>query len=301
MKAGMSTGWAVAALAAIACAMPAHAGGDRDIEQRVAADPGGEVNVNIVTGSLHIEGWDKPEVEVTGSIGDEVERLDVVRDGRRVTVKVILPKRSLRDADADLTVRVPAGSSLEATTVSADLGVRAVAGTLRLRSVSGEVTARDVAKDSEFKTVSGDIRVTAGAPPVKVIAYSVSGSLVVDGLSGSLEATSVSGDMNFDLGAIDSLRLRTTSGDARLGGRLAKEARVDFESVSGDLSMKVAADAGFTAEADTFSGSLSNCFGVRPEAVSKYGPGERMSLTQGAGGARIRAKTMSGDVRICDR
>ncbi|MGD9598128.1 MAG: DUF4097 domain-containing protein [Steroidobacteraceae bacterium] len=301
MKAGTSKCWAGVAWAALVLAVPAHAGEERNIDQRVAADPAGEVNVNIVTGSLRIEGWDKPEVEVTGTIDEDVERLDVVRDGSRVTVKVILPKRSMRDADADLTVRVPRGSSLEATTVSADLDVRAVAGTLRLKSVSGELTARDVAKDSEFKTVSGDIRVTAGAPAARVIAYSVSGSLVVDGLSGDLEATSVSGDMNLDLGAVDGLRLRTTSGDARVGARLAKDARADFESVSGDLSMKVAADAGFAAEVDTFSGSLSNCYGVRPEAVSKYGPGERMSLARGAGGARIRVKTMSGDVRICDR
>lgn len=301
MSACNSKQWVGAMLAAMVLAAPARGGEDRSVEQRVAAEPNGEVFVNVVTGDLKIEGWDHPEVEVTGTIGSGVERLDVVRDGRRVTVKPVLPKLDVRDADADLSIRVPRGSLLEVTTVSADAEVRDVAGPLRLKSVSGEITARAVAQDSEFKSVSGDIHVVAGPQPAKLTAYSVSGSLVIDDLSGELEATTVSGDMGLDLDTIDRLRMRTTSGDARVGGRLAKAGQVEFESISGDLSLKVGAEAGFIADVDTFSGSLSNCFGVRSEPVSKYGPGERMSVTRGEGGARIRAKTMSGDVRVCDR
>lgn len=293
--------WMGAAFAAAILAMPMGAQA-RDIDQRVAADPGGQVIVNNVVGTVNVEAWDKAEVEVTGSIDSGVTRVDVLRDGSRITVRVVLPSANARrNADADLTIRVPKGSSLDATTVSADIGVREVAGALRLKSVSGEIAAQGVAKDSEFKSVSGDIRVTAAAPAARLIAYSVSGNLIVDDLSGELEATTVSGDLLLDLGTITSLRLRSTSGDARLGGRLAKGARVDFESVSGDLAAKLAADAGFSVEADSFSGSLSNCFGVKSESVSQFGPGERMSLTRGEGSARIRAKTMSGDVRICDR
>lgn len=293
--------WMGAVLAIASLAVPAGVQA-RDIDQRVAADPGGQVVVNNVVGTVNVEAWDKAEVEVTGSIDSGVERVDVVRDGSRVAVRVVLPTaNSRRDADADLTIRVPKGSSLDVTTVSADITVREVAGALRLKSVSGEIVAHGAAKDSEFKSVSGDIRVTAAAPAARLVAYSVSGNLVVDDLSGELEATTVSGDLLLDLGTITTLRLRSTSGDARVGGRLAKGARVDFESVSGDLLVKLAADAGFSAEADTFSGSLSNCFGAKPEAASKFGPGERMSLTRGEGSARIRAKTMSGDVRICDR
>ena len=293
--------WRGAVLAIASLAVPAGVQA-RDIDQQVAADPGGQVVVNNVVGTVNVEAWDKAEVEVTGSIDSGVERVDVVRDGSRVAVRVVLPTaNSRRDADADLTIRVPKGSSLDVTTVSADITVREVAGALRLKSVSGEIVAHGAAKDSEFKSVSGDIRVTAAAPAARLVAYSVSGNLVVDDLSGELEATTVSGDLLLDLGTITTLRLRSTSGDARVGGRLAKGARVDFESVSGDLLVKLAADAGFSAEADTFSGSLSNCFGAKPEAASKFGPGERMSLTRGEGSARIRAKTMSGDVRICDR
>ena len=294
--------WMGSALLVAVLATPAQAKEDRDVNQRVPADANGEVVVNNVTGSVTVEAWDKAEVEVTGTIDADVRRLDIGREGNRVAIKVVLPgEGARRDSDADLTIRVPRASSLDVTTASADIAVRDVAGALRLKSVSGEIEARGVAQDGEFKSVSGDIRVVAAAAPARVTAYSVSGSLVVDDLSGELEATTVSGDMLLDLGTLTNVRLRSTSGDARLGGRLAKNARVEFESVSGDLSAKLAAEAGYSAEVDTFSGTLTNCFGVRSEPVSKYGPGERMSLARGEGGARIRAKTMSGDVRICDR
>lgn len=295
--------WAGAALAAVVLgASPLRAASDRDIDERLAADPGGQIVVNNVVGSVNVEAWDKAEVEVSGTLGAGVERLDFTRDGARVTIKVVLPRSGRRqDADADLDIRVPKASSLDVTTASADITVRDVAGILRLKSVSGEIVAHGVAKDSEFKSVSGDIRVTAVAPAARMILYSVSGNLTADDLSGELEATTVSGDMLLDLDSIEGLRLRSTSGDTRLAGRLAKGARVDFESVSGDLSVKVGAEAGFHAEVDTFSGSLSNCFGIKPEPASKYGPGERMSLTRGEGSAHLRARTMSGDVRICER
>jgi DUF4097 and DUF4098 domain-containing protein YvlB len=294
--------WMALVFAASMVSVPASAKEGREVDQRIAADASGQVVVNNVAGSVKVEAWDRAEVAVTGSIGADVQRLDLGRDGNRVTVKVMLPKlAALDDADADLMVRVPKASSVEITTASADIAVHDVTGALRLKTVSGEIEARGTAQDCEFKSVSGDIRVAAAAAPARVIAYSVSGNLVVDDLSGELEATTVSGDMLLDLGTLTNVRLRSTSGDARLGGRLAKSARVEFESVSGGLVAKLAAEAGFSAEADTFSGTLSNCFGVRPEPVSKYGPGERMSLMRGEGGASVRAKTMSGDVRICDR
>jgi hypothetical protein len=35
--------------------------------------------------------------------------------------------------------------------------------------------------------------------------------------------------------------------------------------------------------------------------VSKYGPGVRLNTRTVEAGARVRAKTLSGDIEICDR
>jgi len=289
------------ALLALLLAAPAHARDDRAVNERVAADADGEVVVSNVSGSVRVEGWARPEVEVTGSIGARVERVEVLRDGKRVTVKVVLPKSTSGASAADLVVRVPAASRLELTSVSADGTVRGVSGALRLKSVSGDLDARGVASDSEVKTVSGDIRVISAAMPLKLRTTSVSGTIVVDDLSGEVEALTVSGEMLLDLETISYARARTTSGDVRVSGQLAKDARAEFESVSGDMTLKLGAAAGMAVDAESFSGELSNCFGVKAEPVSKYGPGERMTLARGEAGARVRIQTMSGDVRVCDR
>lgn len=291
---------AVALIAALTC-LPAVAREDRSVEQRVAADARGEVTISNVSGSVGVEGWDRNEVEVTGSLESGVERLDVQREGNRVTVRVVLPKSVRSSAEAELSIRVPAASTLEVTTVSADIDTRGVSGPLRLRSVSGDIGVQGVASDSEVKSVSGGLRIAAAAVPIRLRVTSVSGDIVVDDLHGELEAVGVSGNMRLDLDTVSNVRLRTTSGDSRLSARLAKGARVDYESMSGDLTLKLDSEAGFAVEAQTFSGDLSNCFGVKAEATSQYGPGERLTVTRGDGSAQLRVRTMSGDVRICDR
>ena len=151
-----------------------------------------------------------PEVEVTGTIGSGVERLDVVRDGRRVTVKPVLPKLDVRDADADLSIRVPRGSLLEVTTVSADAEVRDVAGPLRLKSVSGEITARAVAQDSEFKSVSGDIHVM---PPATGETDRVQRAAVWSSTTCRVNRGD-DREAQASIDTIDRSRMRTTSGCA---------------------------------------------------------------------------------------
>ena len=59
--------------------------------------------------------------------------------------------------------------------------------------------------------------------------------------------------------------------------------------------------AGLSAEIESFSGDITGCLAKGVERVNKYGPGVRLSLRTVEMGARVRAKTLSGDVEICDR
>jgi DUF4097 and DUF4098 domain-containing protein YvlB len=95
--------------------------------------------------------------------------------------------------------------------------------------------------------------------------------------------------------------LRGTSGDLQFEGKLAKDGSVDAETVSGDVSIRGKPEGALDFEVNTFSGDINDCMGVEPVRVSKYGPGHRLAGTTGADGARIRVKTMSGDVELCDK
>jgi DUF4097 and DUF4098 domain-containing protein YvlB len=97
------------------------------------------------------------------------------------------------------------------------------------------------------------------------------------------------------------VRVDTTSGNFSFDGRLTPDARIDVQTMSGDVSLSAVAPQGLAVEARSFSGDIDNCFGVKSERESEHGPGTRLEATRGAGKARITLKTFSGNVEVCDR
>jgi DUF4097 and DUF4098 domain-containing protein YvlB len=287
----------------VLCALPLAATGSDSVERKVAADPKGEVVISNVSGTIDVRGWDRNEVLVTGHLGRGVERLDVESSGGRTFIKVVLPRGNSHDGDADIEVSVPKGSSVEVTAVSADVSSRGVLGAQRLKSVSGEVTADIAGDESDVRSVSGDVTVRGNGAPIRLRVSSVSGSLDLSNIAGSLDVVTVSGDARVQMGETREVRGRTTSGNLTVSGKLTRDGRVDVEGVSGDLTLQVSAPGGVSAEVESFSGDIQGCLASgKVERASKYGPGSRLNLRAvEAGGARIRAKTLSGDVEICDR
>ena len=287
----------------VACALPlaAFASGD-SIDRKVAADATGEIVISNVSGTIDVRGWDRNEVQITGTLGRGVERVDVEPGKGRVVIKVVLPRGSSRDGDADLEISVPKGSNLEVTAVSADVSSRGVLGSQRLKSVSGEVTADVVGNESEVSSVSGDVTVRGDGKVSRLRVTSVSGNLDVINVSGKLDVVTVSGDARVRMGDASELRGRTTSGSLEVSGKLTQDGRVDVEGVSGDISLRLSATGGLSMEIESFSGDIEGCLATdKVERVSKYGPGKRLNVRTVEAGARVRAKTLSGDIDICDR
>jgi DUF4097 and DUF4098 domain-containing protein YvlB len=291
-----------AALLAL-CALPLAAGAaGESIDRKVAADPKGEVVISNVSGTIDVRGWDRNEVQVTGHLGRDVERVDVESSGGRTIVKVVLPRGSNHDGGADIEVSVPKDSSVEVSAVSADVSSRGVQGSQRLKSVSGEITADIAGNESEVRSVSGDVTVRGNGKPSSLRVSSVSGSLDLTNTAGKLDVVTVSGDARVSMGETSEVRGRTTSGNLEVTGKLTRDARVDVEGVSGDITLHVSAAGGLSTEIESFSGDIESCLsGGSVERVSKYGPGTRLNIRTVESGARIRAKTLSGDVEICDR
>ncbi len=176
----------------------------------------------------------------------------------------------------------------------------AAAGPQRLTTVSGEIHS-EFAQDFEGKTVSGNMRLRGNGQKGELRLSSVSGDIVLERAAGELDATSVSGDLTLDLTSGSSARLRTTSGNMTLRGSLTRDATVEADTISGDVTLRLKADGGYEYEASSFSGDIGNCFGAQAERVSTHGPGSRLNGSFGEGHGRIRVKSMSGDVALCDR
>lgn len=290
-----------------ACAVTGLAYASGKFEQRLPVQPHGMVEISNVAGRIDVQGWDNPEVEVRGDIGEGVDKVDFNTDHGHTVIKVRVPNHSFHSASADLRIRVPRDSELDISGVSADVGVADVEGESMIKTVSGNIRTDVFGRDAEIKTVSGDVVVRGkgkeGAAGAQLHITSISGNIHVDRAGGDLEASTVSGDVSLKMEPSRSIRLRSTSGDIGFEGRLVKGGNIDAETVSGDLTVRARPEGGLEYQVNTFSGEIKNCMGVESERVSKYGPGRRLNGSRGSDGdeARIRLKTMSGDVELCDK
>jgi DUF4097 and DUF4098 domain-containing protein YvlB len=270
-------------------------------DRTVEADARGVVEISNVAGKINVIGWDKNEVAVHARLGGGITRVDVLTSKGRTVVKVVLPSMSFQDGDADLEVRVPAMSEVQANAVSADLETSHLTGEQRLKTVSGDLRADLAAASFEAKTVSGELRLRGNGKPADMRLSTVSGDITLDNGAGEMEATSTSGNIRLDMDPAAAVRLRSTSGDLIFRGSLSDDANLEAETVSGNVSVRTRSKNGFEYEASTFSGDLGNCFGKTAESTSRHGPGSRLMGTVGDGKSRVRVKAMSGDVEICDR
>jgi DUF4097 and DUF4098 domain-containing protein YvlB len=287
------------ACAAAALTLPLLGHAATAVDEHRPAGAQGSVEIDNVAGSIDVQGWDKSEVAVTGSIGKDVERVEVTGDGNRISVRVILPHGhnwSMRDGEAHLVIHVPVSSSISASLVSSDLKVSGVHGGLELRTVSGSISGEG-GGDVRANTVSGDIRFKA--PAAKVIEVkAISGGIDITGGNADIEATTVSGDARLSLGTVSRVRFRTVSGEFTASLGAAANAQIEGESVSGDIKLDFANAPEADYDIQTMSGEIDNCFGPKP-VESRHGPGSRLSFKTGDGGARIHVSSNSGEVRLC--
>ena len=166
-----------------------------------------------------------------------------------------------------------------------------------------------------LKTVSGDIRADLGGPTVRgqdgerrhAPARQLEGGghargdgerdVVLDRGAGDIEATTVSGDLRLEIDPARGVRMRTTSGDLSFAGTLEPAATLEAETVSGDArTARCARKIRLRVRGASFSGDIENCFGKKAEKTSRHGPGSRLMASVGEGKARVRVKSMSGDV-----
>ncbi len=274
-----------------------------DIDQRMDADPEGEVQISNIAGSVDVRGWSRNQVEVTGTLGDDVEELIFERDGDEILIKVKSPKRMFGRSDitSDLTIRVPEMSSLDIGTVSADIDVRGVQGELELQSVSGDISGEVFGEDAEFGTVSGEISARGNGDMIDSEFSSVSGDISVTEVSGELAAESVSGSIQITNGTFESLDLETVNGRIVVRGNLHDSGDVGAESVNGSINIDIQNAVGAHYDIESFNGRISSCFEAKPERTSKYAPGSRLEYTAGSGRARVSVETLNGSIKVCEK
>ena len=165
--------------------------------------PGGEVHIEVLSGTVTIEAGSPDVVTVTGTLGDGVESLEIESDEDGVYIEVEYDEdyHGRQEVDTDLKISMPVGAALSVETVSAAISVTGIKGEADLESVSGNIDLASMPAALDIETVSGNIYVES-APPESDIS-SVSGLIEIRAAGGSLDAENVSGKITIHGGVID--------------------------------------------------------------------------------------------------
>ncbi|MGH8399114.1 MAG: DUF4097 family beta strand repeat-containing protein [Gammaproteobacteria bacterium] len=273
------------------------ASGGAQINQTLKVTPNGTVRINNVAGSIKVQGWDKDQVQVIGTLTDGVT-LDFHNTGNGVEIRAVYPENSHNNAEADLTIQVPIASRLTVNTVSADIGAHGLSGSAQLESVSGNVTLDSRDSDIGAKSVSGDVAINGSASGAHILGHSISGDVRITTVEGDVQAESISGTVKVLQSRLDRARLNSTAGNVAFSATLAKSGNYSFNSTSGNLSLTFSKTPDARFDISSFSGNIDNNFGPKPQRTSEYGPGLELHFVSGNGDAQVNARTLSGNITL---
>lgn len=266
------------------------------VNERHPLAAGGRVELDNIAGDIHVRGWDRNEVVLTGELG-EGQRLDVQNSANRVQLRVVYPQNSRSSGGARLELKVPRGSELSVQAVSADVDLADIdLARLQAQTVSGELKAQGKARESSLSTVSGSLQSQLATQRLR--ANSVSGRIrAAGGPGGDVGVETVSGSINLDAGPLSRLRGETVSGgmDIAVGG-LAPGGSIELQSVSGSIGLRLPTDISARLRVETFSGDIQSDAGEveRP----RYGPGRSLDARLGGGNGDVTIDSHSGTVRV---
>jgi len=291
-------------MAVLLLAAPALAA--KTVDETRPLSPTGQVSIENIKGRIVVRGWDRPEVRITGSLGDGVEKLEIEGNGDRLRIEVKYPGSGggwfnwgsgNRGKPSVIEVTLPATASVAVDSVSASVDVAGVRGRrLAVDSVSGSVQVRDAGpREARFDTVSGSLDLELDSNDIAV--DSVSGNINLRGrIAGRVSLDTVSGDATLVAGTLERLTLSSVSGTGRLRAGLAANGSISADTVSGRLNLDLPADTSARLRVETFSGAITSPVGqVKSE---QYGPGKRLDTRLGTGSGDIRLESFSGGVRI---
>jgi len=270
----------------------------RPVNETREAAPDGTVDINNLNGTVTVTGWDKNRVEVTGSLGDGPDRLEVSGTKSRTVIKVIWPREthtSSREA-TDLNVKVPHGSQVRVEGVNLTIDVSDVSGLIDLQTVNGGIDVSGEPAEVDAKTVNGTVEIHADTGRIK--AETVNGGVKVSGGRGEVSGRSVSGGIEVKGEGFTSAELSTVSGSVDFEGSIEGKGAFDFESHSGDVVIRLPGDVNAEFDVSTFSGDIVNELGPEAHRNSSYAPGKSVDFTAGDGGAQISVNSFSGTVRL---
>jgi DUF4097 and DUF4098 domain-containing protein YvlB len=277
---------------------PASLRAQQKLDEKRSAARDGVVEIESAAGSIHVIGWNRAEVTVTGTLGPGAEGLEISGGSHRTQISVETD-RNPHGVNADLEIHVPAGSRIEINSFAATIAVSEVTGAVTAEGVNSSISVAGGSKEVSAQTVNGTVDVSGATG--RVHAESVNGAVTVKGVKGSIEASTTNGRLVVTGGTLEHVGLETVSGPIRFEGDLTKAASIEAQTVSGNVDLVLPATISADFSLTTFSGDIQSDFGGAARRPNKHTSQKELEFTTGDGDAKVEVQTLSGAIVIKKR
>ncbi len=259
---------------------------------RATAAGGASLRILNLEGSIHVIGWDRDSIDVTGTVD--------VRPGGRAfyfagnaqatgfKLGIETNEEGRPAAPARLEVRVPRGSRVWVKSNGASIDVDGVRGGLDLYSVSGPVRVSGRTDQLSIESMDGDVEVEASAGWLRV--KTADGRAHMTGSADDADVSTVSGPIVVEGGRYARARFASVTGGVEFRGLVPRDGSYSFETHSGSVTLRLASDTDATVTVTTFGGEVRSEFGPAPPS------GGSIRLGEGVGVVTVR--TFRGAVAL---
>ena len=241
-------------VAVLSLLAPAAGAAQQLIHRGAAAAPDARIRIQNPVGAIRVTGWSRDSLAITTTTLDQGRRL--VLQGDRSQLEIAVEGDSAGYTN-DLEVRLPAGARLTVKTTGGEIDVEGLTDSITALTVSGKLRIGGVAQAVTAESLDGNIEIAADAATATV--HSGGGVIVLRGAIGIFDVTSVTGEILAGLtGPVSRGRLESLSGNVSFKGPLVPGGRLEAQSHSGDIDLRLSPALGATYELDAYGGRIED-------------------------------------------
>jgi hypothetical protein len=223
---------------------------------------GSSLKVKNINGFVHVEAWDREEVQFTGEFkpSSRDEQVKVVLEAGKgyLEIRGEYPKHSdgggYRGPQCQMTLKVPRRVAPTLETVNGEVSLSDTEGKAAISSVNGAIRAANLSDSLKAETVNGGITLDRVKGNLSV--QTVNGAIKASGLDGQgrgIKAETVNGSIQLQVAGLKGrLRASTVNGDISFNAKGAEQVEVKKRRVTATLP---GSDQGI--ELNTVNGSIS--------------------------------------------
>ncbi|MCP5115329.1 MAG: DUF4097 domain-containing protein, partial [bacterium] len=275
-----------------------------DFEFAYDLEPGGRLSVESFNGSIDVQGWDQPRVEITGTRYAATRKLlealeiDIVESDGAIRIRTVKPSGRRGNMGAAYTIRAPREVELERITSSnGSIHIEGIDGNAVLKTSNGRVRVVELNGDIEATTSNGSVQLeqTTGS----AVLTTSNGSIKAEAVRGYFEAKTSNSSITakvIETGDSRPMKLTTSNGNINL--TMEENPVSDIRASTRNASITIQAPRSLAArvKASTSNGSISTDFDVAVEGgVRKK---TRLEGAIGGGGPLVNLNSSNGNIRL---